>query len=30
MIEIGYDINIKDINRIKNIKNLHWIFIEIN
>ena len=30
MIEIGYDFNIKDINKIKNIKILHWIFIEIN
>ena len=30
MIEIGYDFNIKDINKIKNIKILHWIFIRIN
>ena len=30
MIEIGYDFNIKDIIKIKNIKSLHWIFIKIN
>ena len=30
MIEIGYDFNIKDINKIKNIKILLWIFIKIN
>ena len=30
MIEIGYDFNIKDINKIKKYKNLHWIFLKIN
>ena len=30
MIEIGYDFNIKDINKIKKYKILHWIFLKIN
>ena len=28
MIEIGYDFNIKDIDKIKKYKMLHWIFIK--
>ena len=30
MIEIGYDLNIKDIIKLKNIKILHWIFLKLN
>ena len=30
MIEIGYDFDIKDINKLENIKILQWIFIKIN
>ena len=30
MIEIGYDFDNKNLNKIKNIEILHWIFIKIN